>query len=627
MKRFGRIWWLGLVLFLIVLPAAVQAMPLHPDLLDRIARGELILPEGLDTAAMRPPWEGPDYSDGNPSPLTGTVRFLVVLVDFSDKVKTAPTTFFDDLIFAAPGSGKVSVRDYYNKVSYGQVDIVTVNLPSALGWNRAPQNYSYYVNNAYGLGTYPNNCQKMAEDVVDAIASVVDFSQYVIPGTSEIYPITIIHAGSGREKTGLVTDIHSHAWTLKYPRTYNGVVIKKYNTEPEYWYTASATNSDMTIGVYAHEMGHSFWNLPDLYDRNNTSEGIGYWSLMAAGSWNGPSPGGGSPAWPDAWSRIQMGFVTPTVISGNVTGKSIPQVANNPSAQTVLKLTSTVLGPSEYFLVENRQTVSNCYDTLPGNGLLIWHVDEAQWSYSIQNDYPCTQVTPCNCATGQHYLVALEQADNLLELEKKTNRGNAGDPYPGSSNKRSWTFATQPGSGSWYNCNDTKLSITNISDSGATMTADIQIESPAVTLQQALDNATLNFTTGGDSGKVWLGETTTWHYGGSAAQSGSIADNQSSWLQTTVVGPGTLSFYFKVSSEIGYDWLRWYLDGIKITGWSGNKDWSLGTINVPAGTHIIKWQYEKDGSAMAGSDCGWVDQVVYTGGKCKITSILPLLLD
>ena len=52
----------------------------------------------------------------------------------------------------------------------------------------------------------------------------------------------------------------------------------------------------MTIGVFVHEMGHGFWNLPDLYDTDGSSEGIGSWSLMAGGSWNGPAnlcvPGG-----------------------------------------------------------------------------------------------------------------------------------------------------------------------------------------------------------------------------------------------------------------------------------------------------------------------------------------------
>jgi hypothetical protein len=39
------------------------------------------------------------------------------------------------------------------------------------------------------------------------------------------------------------------------------------------------------------------------------------------------------------------------------------------------------------------------------------------------------------------------------------------------------------------------------------------------------------------------------------------SDDQESWLQTTVEGLGTLSFYWSVSSD-GGDYLRFYLDGV-----------------------------------------------------------------
>ena len=56
------------------------------------------------------------------------------------------------------------------------------------------------------------------------------------------------------------------------------------------------------MATFAHELGHSMFALPDLYDRDYSSRGIGSWSLMAGGSWNGPSGLGSSPAHPDAWT-------------------------------------------------------------------------------------------------------------------------------------------------------------------------------------------------------------------------------------------------------------------------------------------------------------------------------------
>lgn len=62
-----------------------------------------------------------------------------------------------------------------------------------------------------------------------------------------------------------------------------------------------------------------------------------------------------------------------------------------------------------------------------------------------------------------------------------------------------------------------------------------------LTLGEALDNTELSWTTGGDAN--WFGQTDEHYYGsGDAAQSGDISDGQNSWLQTTVTGPGTLSF-------------------------------------------------------------------------------------
>jgi M6 family metalloprotease-like protein len=328
---------------------------------------------------------------------------------------------------------------------------------------------------------YPNNCQKLAEDVVDAINSVVDFSQYDNDGDGYIEPIMLIHAGRGAEFTGSVNDIWSHSWNLRTARNYDGKRISDYVIMPEYWSAVSSTTSDMTIGVFAHEMGHGFWNLPDLYDRHSASqgqiesEGIGNWSLMAGGSWNGPGGMGASPAWPDAWSRLQMGIATTTSITTSITGQMLTQTYS--SSTIIPQLQTIALTPTEYYLVENRQKVTGSYDEyLPGAGLLIWHVDEAMNTYSLQNDWECRQQPHYLCSDTQHYLVALEQADGLIEMENNIDRGDAGDSFPGSTTNRTWNMTTDPESSSWYGTTslDTCLGVVNISNSSATMTATLQ---------------------------------------------------------------------------------------------------------------------------------------------------------
>ena len=93
-----------------------------------------------------------------------------------------------------------------------------------------------------------------------------------------------------------------------------------------------------------------------------------------------------------------------------------------------------------------------------------------------------------------------------------------------------------------------------------------------------------------------------------------MADNQSTYLQTTLVGPGTLSFWWRVSSESGWDYLRFFVDGVSsATPISGETAWAQQTVSIPAGTHVAQWKYAKDDLYSNGSDTGWVDRVVWTG--------------
>jgi hypothetical protein len=131
-----------------------------------------------------------------------------------------------------------------------------------------------------------------------------------------------------------------------------------------------------------------------------------------------------------------------------------------------------------------------------------------------------------------------------------------------------------------------------------------------ISLNAALDNNILNFTTGGNAN--WFAQTATSHYGGSAARSGIIYDNQSSWLKTTLTGPGTLSFYWKVSSEQNLDSLQIYKNGTLIDLISSNIDWQQKSYNFPSGSYTIIWNYKKNANGAAGSDCGWLDKVVWT---------------
>ena len=132
---------------------------------------------------------------------------------------------------------------------------------------------------------------------------------------------------------------------------------------------------------------------------------------------------------------------------------------------------------------------------------------------------------------------------------------------------------------------------------------------PSISLGDAVDNNNFVWTTGGNAN--WFGQTQVCYYDDDAAQSGDVADSQSSWIKSTITGPGDLKYYWKVSSESNYDYLSFIIDGNVQTQISGSVNWEEKTYEIDSGSHEVQWVYTKDGSDSYGSDCGWLDYVRY----------------
>ena len=134
---------------------------------------------------------------------------------------------------------------------------------------------------------------------------------------------------------------------------------------------------------------------------------------------------------------------------------------------------------------------------------------------------------------------------------------------------------------------------------------------PALTLGQALNAPLWSWTTGGDAS--WIPQTNVTHDGASAAQSGLISNSQISWLQSSVTGPGILTFWWKVSSELGFDYLEFYVNGSEQAYISGAENWQQRSFPLGSGTNRLRWRYTKDDSDVyaTGQDRGWVDEVSF----------------
>ncbi len=154
-----------------------------------------------------------------------------------------------------------------------------------------------------------------------------------------------------------------------------------------------------------------------------------------------------------------------------------------------------------------------------------------------------------------------------------------------------------------------------VSSAAATLTVVTDL-----TLPVALDAPALTWRTGGNAN--WQAQSVTAHDAVAAGRSGTITHSQQSYVETTVEGPGILSFWWKVSSESGYDFLKFLTNGTVRSSISGTVNWQQMTFNIPAGTQTLRWAYTKDGSTSAGMDTAWLDGVTFTSLRPRLAPLV-----
>ncbi|MDH4035811.1 MAG: M6 family metalloprotease domain-containing protein, partial [candidate division Zixibacteria bacterium] len=458
-SRLGVLLIILLIGF-VILTSPVSAVAPHPDAIEKW-KAEGVLEQKLANLRAFKEAGGCSAEEHTPISLdrfgrplalasdqTFQASIIVILVDFSDNemsagVSTTPAQF-DSVLFSNDYHNPTgSMVDYYKENSYG--DFVVRG--DILGPYRMTLPYAYYVGNDDGLSRGP----ELTADALDsARLHVANWNQYDINNDDICDGLVIIHAGAGAE-AGAV-GIWSHKSNI--PAVYiDGVQISAYTMNPE-----ETGNEISPIGVFCHEYGH-FLGLPDLYDISDAvgSNGLGDWALMATGSYNA---GSRQPAHLTAWSKAEIGFLSLLEVNSNMSQVEFPHVEENRVAYRLQNSLSTAY---EYWIVENRQQVG--FDVgLPSSGLCIYHVDKQAPGPSNQNP--------------EWYRVAMEQADGENALAFGGSRGDGGDVWPGSSDSREFHDQSVPNSrtnllGTLSNGVTTRIGLWNISNSGMTMTADL----------------------------------------------------------------------------------------------------------------------------------------------------------
>ena len=115
--------------------------------------------------------------------------------------------------------------------------------------------------------------------------------------------------------------------------------------------------------------------------------------------------------------------------------------------------------------------------------------------------------------------------------------------------------------------------------------------------------------------KPWTITGATSVDGSLSARSGAIGHNATSSLIMRTFFPeaDTLKFYSKVSSEPNYDYFLFKLNDTEIVRKSGETNWEMKSVPIPAGLNILEWSYKKDNSVSQGADGAWIDLIDFSG--------------
>ncbi|KAL3941024.1 MAG: hypothetical protein SGARI_000744, partial [Bacillariaceae sp.] len=324
-----------------------------------------------------------------------------------------------------------SIANYTKSQSHGKVTLKA----DIVDYQVTDKPEEYYAAGRSGL---PKRSAKGAH-LVDAYSFILNkmdangfnFNKYDSDGDGIIDHVQFLHTGYAAEMGGV--DCYTKAkqtdriWSHMLPfghsdwESKSGKKLGMLSTSSVF--TGRCDKKIAPLGIMIHEFYHTL-GIPDLYDRDGgLSPGLG--GLGAFDMISSPYGARGDQRYPGSlspWSKLDIGFTQAVEIKQNGTYTIRP--SNSFPDYFIIKQGFEHEG--EYLLIENRLNVG-MDEHLFSNGVLIYKIDETlRISSNRGRGYPGKASWPGN---GQHYQVALMQADGDYDLEKGKNNGDKGDFY------------------------------------------------------------------------------------------------------------------------------------------------------------------------------------------------------
>lgn len=397
-------------------------------------------------------------------PAFGSPRSLVLLVGFADLDFGEKQSDFQNLLTQSGynHNGAVgSCRDYYIASS----DSLFSPQFDCHGPYKLSRNMGYYGANE-GKSNSAHAADMVAEACQMAHEAGVNFKDYDVNGDGILDNVFIFYAGHNEAEGGGAATIWPHQSNISYLNIrLDGVLLASYACTSEYKGNSGSTRCG--VGTFCHEFGHVIGQ-PDFYDTDYNYYSVGNWDIMCSGSYNN---GGNTPPTFSAYERMYEGWLTPKQLE--LPGSyMLTDVPFHKEAYLIAASTHNLIGwapsPSEFFLLDYRSGANGWDAKLPGQGMIIWHIDYSASAW--------TSNTPNNGPTLMR--MHLEEA-NGIGWKKRSNgeEGRASDVYPGTNNVTSFVPVLHDGtqlSQPIFNIKETggAIRFTFISEGGSSLRAD-----------------------------------------------------------------------------------------------------------------------------------------------------------
>lgn len=413
--------------------------------------------------------------DWVPAPISGSRTILVILVNFTNRTLTTSAAGWATSVFSTT-AGVKSIANYYKDNSFNTLAVTPAphsqaDNPAGVVTVTVPYVHPY---DGTDESTWVAAAINAASSYVNFTSLDANSNGYIDRTEAVVYLIPAGYEASGSYKTPSVW-AHAIRW---YP---SGGLSAAGKLFPVYAMNGELNDARVQhpMGVMTHELGHQLCGLPDLYDTSNTNGAMGYFSLMAAGSWGRDSleASGTTPVTLDAWSREYLGWTTP--ITPNTSGTlSLQHPLSSPNA--AYKFVNPNVSTSEYFLVEHRRLVGwdlglrGIFDPLWQGGLLLTHIDITAGTLG-SNDINNYIVN--NVAGGGHQGVVPVQASTSSCNMLTTSSDGCPTVIYSWGNNPFWSVLTTPNS-NYYNGTASNFSLNNLSLPADTLTGIISFAPP-----------------------------------------------------------------------------------------------------------------------------------------------------